>query len=82
MSKLLTPEEFSEAITTCDGMDPGTHEQAVALDAIVEHAKELTRQLARAHQAIAVLYVGKAARGPDGKVDIERVIRACLGEPS
>lgn len=43
---------------------------------------DLERDLARAHSAIAVLYVGKTARHPDGKVDVERVIAACLGEPS
>lgn len=73
MSKLLTVAEIERALNDIDGMDPGTAQEAAALDSLIQ-------QLQRAHSAIAVLYVGNKARLPDGKVDVDLVIRACLGE--
>jgi hypothetical protein len=82
MAKLLTVDELSDALNRIDGMDPGTEQQAAALDAVIQHVAALSSQLARAHAAISVLYVGRTARDLDGKVNVEAVIRACLGEPS
>lgn len=38
--------------------------------------------LARARDAIAILYVGNGARLPDGKVDVDKVINGILGGPT
>lgn len=80
MSKLLTVAEIERALNDINGMDPGTAQEATALDSLIQHVKALGLQLQRAHSAIAVLYVGNKARLPDGKVDVDLVIRACLGE--
>jgi hypothetical protein len=40
----------------------------------------LSEQLERARNAIAVLYVGNTARRPDGSADVDAIINTILGE--
>lgn len=79
MAKLLSDPELADVRDVLDGIhDVGEH-QARAIDAIVEHADAQRQRLVRAYDTIAVLYVGKAARLPDGKVDVDAVINGILG---
>jgi hypothetical protein len=44
------------------------------------HVVDLTQQLRRARDTIAVLYAGNLARRADGTVDVDRVIEAIVGQ--
>jgi len=79
--KLLSDPALADVRDILDGIVEVNEHQAEAIDAIVEHADALQQRLVRAHDAIAVLYVGKAARHPDGKVDVDAVIAGILGDP-
>jgi hypothetical protein len=87
--KRLDKDELAAARSHLDNIDPGTPMQAAAIDAVLGHADALeadlgraNRALARARDVIAVLYVGKKARLPDGRVDVDAVINGVLGEES
>jgi len=55
------------------------HEMEVREGLSRAHVIDLTHQLRRARDTIAVLYAGNLARSADGTVDVDRVIEAIVG---